>query len=146
MIASSSPSDQMRVLVVDDEAIVRESLTNWFKEDDPDIHWFYAGASDLADLVKKDVGLIFIPHVVRMPHPNQCKDSYLCPITQAEPYFLAKAFPDRRLLSPVLEFINGYQTCTALVDMAVSDLGVSRDSATDAWDRTLEFFAEHLGE
>jgi len=25
---------------------------NWFKEDDPDIHWFYAGASDLADLVE----------------------------------------------------------------------------------------------
>ncbi len=90
------------------------------------------------DLVKKDVGLIFIPHVVRMPHPNQCKDSYLCPITQAEPYFLAKAFPDRRLLSPVLEFINGYQTCTALVDMAVSDLGVSRDSATDAWDSAVQ--------
>jgi len=25
---------------------------NWFKEDDPNIHWFYAGASDLADLVE----------------------------------------------------------------------------------------------
>lgn len=25
---------------------------NWFKEDDPDIHCFYAGASDLADLVE----------------------------------------------------------------------------------------------
>jgi predicted CoA-substrate-specific enzyme activase len=85
------------------------------------------------DLVKKGVGLIFIPHVVRMPHPNPCKDSYLCPITQAEPYFLAKAFPDRRLLSPVLEFINGYETCTALVDMAVQELGVEREMAMNAW-------------
>ncbi len=85
------------------------------------------------DLVKKDVGVIFIPHVVRMPHPNQCKDSYLCPITQAGPYFLAKAFPDRRLLSPVLEFINGYETCTALVDMAVHELGVEREMAMNAW-------------
>ncbi len=85
------------------------------------------------DLVKKNVGLIFIPHVVRMPHPNQCRDSYLCPITQAGPYFLAKAFPDRRLLSPVLEFINGYETCSALVDMAVEELGVDRVLATDAW-------------
>ena len=75
------------------------------------------------DLVKKGVGLIFMPHVVRMPHPNQCKDSYLCPITQAGPYFLAKAFPDRRLLSPVLEFTNGYETCSALVDMAVRGVG-----------------------
>jgi predicted nucleotide-binding protein (sugar kinase/HSP70/actin superfamily) len=85
------------------------------------------------DLVKKDVSLIFIPHVVRMPHPNQCKDSYLCPITQAGPYFLAKAFPDRHLLSPVLEFINGYESCSALVDMAVGDLGVMRELATSAW-------------
>ncbi len=85
------------------------------------------------DLVKKGVGLIFIPHVVRMPHPTQCKDSYLCPITQAGPYFLAKAFPDSRLLSPVLEFIDGYETCSALVDMAVADLGIGREVAVGAW-------------
>lgn len=85
------------------------------------------------DLAKKNVGLIFIPHVVRMPHPNQCRDSYLCPITQAGPYFLAKAFPDRRVLSPVLEFINGYETCSALVDLAVAELGVGRELATGAW-------------
>jgi predicted CoA-substrate-specific enzyme activase len=90
------------------------------------------------DLVKKDVGLIFIPHVVRMPHPNQCKDSYLCPITQAGPYFLAKAFPDRRLLSPVLEFINGYKSCVALVDMAVSELGIGRELATEAWSAAVQ--------
>jgi predicted CoA-substrate-specific enzyme activase len=85
------------------------------------------------DLVKKGIGLIFIPHVVRMPHPNQCRDSYLCPITQAGPYFLAKAFPNSRLLSPVLEFIDGYETCSALVDMAVGELGVRRESAVSAW-------------
>lgn len=85
------------------------------------------------DLVKKGVGLIFIPHVVRMPHPNQCRDSYLCPITQAGPYFLAKAFPASRLLSPVLEFTDGYETCSALVDMAAEELGVPRESAVGAW-------------
>lgn len=25
---------------------------NWFKEDDPDIHWFYAGESNLVDLIE----------------------------------------------------------------------------------------------
>ena len=90
------------------------------------------------DLVKKGVGLIFIPHVVRMPHPTQCRDSYLCPITQAGPYFLAKAFPDRRLLSPVLEFIDGYETCSALVDMAVADLGIGRELAVGAWAAAVE--------
>lgn len=90
------------------------------------------------DLVKKDVGLIFIPHVVRMPHPNQCRDSYLCPITQAGPYFLAKAFPDRRLLSPVLDFTNGYEACPALVDMAVQELEVGRALATSAWEAAVQ--------
>jgi len=85
------------------------------------------------DLTRRGVGLIFIPHVVRMPHPNQCRDSYLCPITQAEPYFLAKAFPGNRLLSPVLDFTTGYEGCSALIDTAVHELGVERELAQEAW-------------
>ncbi len=94
------------------------------------------------DLVKKGVNLIFVPHVVRMPHPNQCRDSYLCPITQAGPYFLAKAFPDCRLLSPVLEFTDSYETCSALVDLAVEELGVGREVATNAWAQAVQAQAD----
>ncbi len=57
----------------------------------------------------RDIDLVFLPHVTRMPQPNPCRDSYLCPITQAGPYFLAKAFPDVRFLSPSLDFTNGYE-------------------------------------
>lgn len=85
------------------------------------------------DLTRRGVDLIFIPHVVRMPHPNQCRDSYLCPITQAEPYFLAKAFPGSRLLSPVLDFTNGYEGCSALIDTVMQELGITRDVAENAW-------------
>jgi predicted nucleotide-binding protein (sugar kinase/HSP70/actin superfamily) len=90
------------------------------------------------DLVKKDVGLIFIPQIMRMPHSNHCKDSYLCPITQASPYFLAKAFPGSRLLSPVMEFVDGYESCTALIDMAAGDLGTDRTQATRAWEAAVQ--------
>ncbi len=85
------------------------------------------------DLTRRGVELIFIPHVMRMPHPNQCRESYLCPITQAEPYFLAKAFPGNRLLSPVLDFTNGYDSCSALIDTAVQELKVERGAAEEAW-------------
>ena len=85
------------------------------------------------DLTRRGVELIFIPHVMRMPHPNQCRESYLCPITQAEPYFLAKAFPGSHLLSPVLDFTNGYDACSALIDTAVHELGVERELAQEAW-------------
>ena len=77
--------------------------------------------------------LVFLPHVMRMPQANPCRDSYLCPITQASPYFLAKAFPGVRFLSPLLDFTNGYEASSALVEMAVRELGMPRESAEQAW-------------
>jgi len=62
------------------------------------------------DLARQNVELIFLPPVTRMPHPNACRDSLLRPITQASPYFLAKAFPGRRKLSPVLDFTDGFNS------------------------------------
>ena len=50
-----------------------------------------------------------------------------------EPYFLAKAFPDVRFLSPVLDFTDGYEASSALVEMAVRELGMPRELAEQAW-------------
>ncbi|MHC4218758.1 MAG: acyl-CoA dehydratase activase, partial [Planctomycetota bacterium] len=85
------------------------------------------------DLVQRGVEQVFLPHVSRMPRPNRCRDSYLCPITQAGPYFLARAFPDIRFLSPLLDFTNGYQASEALVDLAVGQLNLPRPLAREAW-------------
>ncbi|MGA8340468.1 MAG: acyl-CoA dehydratase activase-related protein, partial [Candidatus Sulfotelmatobacter sp.] len=85
------------------------------------------------DMAQRGVRLVFLPTVVRMPQHNSCKDSYLCPITQAGPYFLAKAFPDTHFLSPVLDFTCGYTASTAMTEMAVRELGVSRELADEAW-------------
>jgi len=85
------------------------------------------------DLDERGVDLIFLPHIVRMPQENACRDSYLCPVTQAGPYFLAKAFPGLRFLSPVQDFDRGYEANSALVGMAVREFGVSLDAAREAW-------------
>jgi predicted nucleotide-binding protein (sugar kinase/HSP70/actin superfamily) len=85
------------------------------------------------DLAERGVGLVFLPHIVRMPQDSPCRDSYLCPVTQAGPYFLAKAFPALRFLSPLLDFTRGYGTSSALVEMAVRDLGKPRPLAEQAW-------------
>jgi tRNA dimethylallyltransferase len=37
---------------------------NWFKEDDPNIHWFYAGESNLVELIEDLVRR----HVSHFPH------------------------------------------------------------------------------
>ncbi|HEY1160268.1 MAG TPA: acyl-CoA dehydratase activase, partial [Terracidiphilus sp.] len=85
------------------------------------------------DLAKQGVRRVFLPQVARMPQHDSGKDSYLCPITQAGPYFLAKAFPDTQFLSPVLDFTNGYAANAAMTEMAVRELGVSREWANEAW-------------
>ncbi|MCX6924124.1 MAG: acyl-CoA dehydratase activase, partial [Verrucomicrobia bacterium] len=87
----------------------------------------------LLDLTERGIGLAFLPHIVRMPQDNPCRDSYLCPVTQAGPYFLAKAFPDVRFLSPVLDFTRGYEASLAMIEMAVHELGKSRHQAEQAW-------------
>ncbi|HXV82610.1 MAG TPA: acyl-CoA dehydratase activase-related protein, partial [Candidatus Binatia bacterium] len=85
------------------------------------------------DLVQRGVELIFLPHVMRMPQREAWKESYLCPITQASPYFLAKAYPQIHLLSPLLDFSDGYAACSALVEIAVNELGQTRELAERQW-------------
>jgi len=85
------------------------------------------------DLALRGLDLVFLPHVLRMPQSNDCRDSYLCPVTQAGPYFMAKAFPKIRFLTPLLDFTSGYAASPALVEMAVRDLGTPRPLAGQAW-------------
>jgi predicted nucleotide-binding protein (sugar kinase/HSP70/actin superfamily) len=85
------------------------------------------------DLAQRGIDQVFFPHVSRMPQPNRCRDSYLCPITQAGPYFLAGAFPDIRFLSPLLDFTHGYEASEAIVELAVGKLGYARPLAREAW-------------
>lgn len=85
------------------------------------------------DLVKRGVGTVFLPHVNRMPKPEASRDSFLCPVTQASPYFLSKAFPDVTFLSPLLNFAQGYEACDELVDLAGFQLGFPRRAAEEAY-------------
>ena len=85
------------------------------------------------DLVRHGTQLAFMPRLVRMPQVNPCRDSDLCPISQAAPDVLAKAFPEIRFLSPLLDFANGYETSSAMVETAVRELGTRREVAEQAW-------------
>ena len=50
------------------------------------------------------------------------------------PRFMAKAFPDLHFLSPLLDFSKGYGVCPAMEEMAVRDLGMSRELAAQRMD------------
>ncbi len=88
----------------------------------------------ILDLAKRGVDLVFLPHVKRMPQHCGCRDSYLCPITQASPYFLAAAFSDVRFLSPVLDFTRGYECGPDLKEMVVREFGIGLEKIQQAWE------------
>ncbi|MHC4515612.1 MAG: acyl-CoA dehydratase activase, partial [Planctomycetota bacterium] len=85
------------------------------------------------DLAHRGIDQVFLPQVLRMPLRHHGRDSYLCPITQASPYFLARAFPDIRFFSPLLDFSNGYQDSEAIAELAVGQLGYPRPLVREAW-------------
>ncbi|MGA2498727.1 MAG: acyl-CoA dehydratase activase-related protein [Tepidisphaeraceae bacterium] len=90
------------------------------------------------DLIESGTNLIFLPQVSRMPNPQAGRDSYLCPIAQASPYVIAKAFPGATILSPVLDFANGYAAAQDLVNLAESQLGFSRDAFQHAYQEAID--------
>ncbi|MGD0898218.1 MAG: anhydro-N-acetylmuramic acid kinase, partial [Thermoguttaceae bacterium] len=85
------------------------------------------------DLVRHGVKTVFLPHVNRVPGAAAGRDSQLCPITQASPYYIAKAFPEATFLSPLLNFARGYAASGELVAMAGSQLGFSKAAAEAAY-------------
>ena len=88
----------------------------------------------ILDLAKRGVDLVFLPHVKRMPQHCGCRDSYLCPIAQASPYFLAAAFSDVRFFSPVLDFTRGYECGPDLKEMVVREFGIGLEKIQQAWE------------
>jgi len=87
----------------------------------------------ILDLVTNGTDTIFLPHVNRMPNPQTGVDSHLCPIAQASPYFLSKAFPNVTFLSPVLNFAEGYGACDELIQLATHQFGLPRTLAEKAY-------------
>ena len=58
----------------------------------------------------------------------------MCPITQASPYFLAKAFSEVRFLSPRFDFTHGYEIGSGLADIAMREFGATRERVQEAWE------------
>ena len=87
----------------------------------------------ILDLAAQGVDVVFLPHVKRMPRPGPCRDSCLCPITQAGPFFLAAAFPDIRVLSPALDLANGCECGPELEELFEQEFGVRREQVQQAW-------------
>ncbi|MFX0095739.1 MAG: acyl-CoA dehydratase activase, partial [Candidatus Hodarchaeota archaeon] len=92
------------------------------------------------DLIEQNESLdyIFLPQIQRMPFKESKFNSYLCPITQGSPYVIQKVFEKYSFLTPVLNFLEGYKNCNALVTMAVSRLDQTYRIARKAYRRAVQ--------
>lgn len=87
---------------------------------------------------KKDrVDFVFFPQIIKMPYDDSKINSYLCPITQASPFVLKKAFKNVKFLSPSLNFLEGYSKCSSMVDNILDNFIFSKEVVKSAYTKAV---------
>lgn len=90
----------------------------------------------LADLLKRDVEYIFLPHLKSIPVENGNDVQTICPLVQAEPYYLGSAFGEldkKQVINTVIDFDGGYEKGEEAFIEIGEKLGVSETAAKDAF-------------
>jgi predicted CoA-substrate-specific enzyme activase len=89
---------------------------------------------------------IFLPHVKSVPNLDGAKSSQLCPLAQAEPFYLRTAFRSRlksleaggtRILAPTIRLREGLERSRKPLLEAAAKIGVSPKIARRAYSRSL---------
>ncbi len=89
------------------------------------------------DLIKKEVDMIFLPHMHGLPTEGKWMDATFCPVTQGSPYFIKQAFKEAKFLNPLLSFGHGYETSKSLVKMATKELNQPKSLAEKAFKKAV---------
>ena len=85
---------------------------------------------------------IFLPHVRGLKVENGAKESMLCPMAQAEPYYLSANWPELKsddVFTPVLDFKNGYDEVTDVFIEMGKKLGYSKTETKKAYQKAVEY-------
>lgn len=84
---------------------------------------------------------IFLPHVKGLYVENGADESMLCPLAQAEPYYLAAVWPELKadnVFSPVINFQKGFLAAEEkFVEIALK-LGLSKKKAKNAYQKAVK--------
>jgi predicted CoA-substrate-specific enzyme activase len=93
------------------------------------------------NIIDKGCDYIFVPHFRDMESYEEHGNSNFCPITQALPYYLAKAFPEikkERILAPVVTFNLGETKAVESFVELGAQLGFSKEDSTSAFNIALK--------
>jgi len=88
------------------------------------------------EMLKMDIDYIFLPHIKGMHVKNNIPISLACPLSQGETYYLRSTFnltDSDKILSPVLDFADGYEAMTSRFIEIGEKLGYSKDKAEEAY-------------
>ena len=95
----------------------------------------------LSNLLKKDYDLLFLPQIKSMPTGVDGEKITICPLVQAEPYYLKTAFAkaiNKTILSPILEFRGDYSSAkTTFVEIG-KQLGANKNVSEEAYKNAVE--------
>ena len=84
---------------------------------------------------------IFLPHIKGLFVENGAEESMLCPMAQAEPYYLSSVWPELKkdnVFSPVLSFKDGYESATSQFVKVGKELGFSEVQVKKAYKKAVE--------
>jgi len=91
----------------------------------------------VANLIKQNISLIFLPHIYRLKKGEGWFDSTFCPISQSSPYLVAPIFENVEFLNPKLDFSDGYEECPELVKLATEKLYIPKDLSVAAYSKAV---------
>ncbi len=95
----------------------------------------------MAELLKLDADVYFLPHVRSYPVDGGWDSSVTCPFVQAEAYYLTSSFPelkDKKVLSPVLDFAEGFTQGEAMFLEMGRELGESPTRSRQAFELAVQ--------
>ncbi len=94
------------------------------------------------DLVDKKPDYIFLPHITKLQGDDKSIKSKTCVLLQSESYYLKTTFKNElseiKILSPVLDFSDGYNSAKNTFVKLANDLDVNKNSASAAFDFALD--------
>jgi predicted CoA-substrate-specific enzyme activase len=91
----------------------------------------------IANLIKQNISLIFLPYIYRMKKGEGWFDSTFCPISQSSSYLVAPIFESIEILKPELNFSDGYETCQELIKMATEKLYIPHKVSVAAYSKAV---------
>ena len=90
---------------------------------------------------EKQPDYIFLPQVKGLHVANSPEEGIICPMAQAEPYYLSatwKELSEERMLAPVLDFKDGFDEVFDKFMSVAEYLGADRLKAHRAWEKALK--------